>query len=103
MNLVAKEYCASSVDNDGVLIVSEFAGAAQQLSKGAIVVNPYDLEGTADAIYQAYVMSPEERKHRMKILRAEVKRNDVHRWVRWFLAEQQKNMNQEPNKEYKQI
>jgi len=86
MNLVAKEYCASSVDNRGALILSEFAGAAPQLAKGAILVNPYDADGVADAIYSAYIMSPEERERRMKILRAEIKRNDVNRWVGWFFG-----------------
>ncbi len=86
MNLVAKEYCASSIENNGVLILSEFAGAAEQLSKGALMVNPYDLEGTADAIYAAYIMSPEERQNRMRMLRSEVRRNDVQRWISWFLG-----------------
>ena len=86
MNLVAKEYCASSTDNNGVLILSEFAGAAPQLSKGALMVNPYDVEGTADAIYAAYIMEPAEREKRMKTLRAEVKRNDVRKWVDWFVG-----------------
>jgi trehalose 6-phosphate synthase len=85
MNLIAKEYCASSIDLNGVLILSEFAGAAEQLGKGAVLVNPYDIEGTADAIYQAYNMDHEERKRRMRILRADVKRNNVHRWVKWFM------------------
>ncbi len=88
MNLVSKEYCASSIDNNGVLILSEFAGAAAQLSKGAIMVNPFDLEGTADAIYAAYIMPLEERQRRMKILRAEVKRHDVRHWVSWFLGDE---------------
>ena len=86
MNLVAKEYCAASVDNHGVLILSEFAGAAPQLAKGALMVNPYDIEGTADAIYAAYIMKPEERRRLMRTLRAEVRRNDVQKWIRWFLA-----------------
>ncbi len=86
MNLVAKEFCASSVDDNGVLILSEFAGAADQLGKGALLVNPYDFDGTADAIYRAYTMPAEERTRRMKQLRAEVRRNNVHRWVEWFLA-----------------
>ncbi len=85
MNLVSKEYCASSIDNDGILILSEFAGAAEQMAKGAIVVNPYDIEGTADAIYSAYIMDPEERRQRMRILRAEVRRNNVKKWIEWFL------------------
>ncbi len=84
MNLVAKEYCAASVDNNGVLILSEFAGAAEQLGKGALLVNPFDIEGTADAIYRAFTMKPEERRRRMSLLRNEIRRNDVHRWVQRF-------------------
>ncbi len=98
MNLVSKEYCASSVDNNGVLILSEFAGAADQLSKGALMVNPYDVENTADAIYQAYVMSPEERQRRMRILRSEVRRNNVHRWVQWFLERERRQVDRPPAK-----
>ena len=86
MNLIAKEYCASSIDLNGVLILSEFAGAAEQLSKGALIVNPYNLEGTADAIYQAFNMDLDERKKRMQLLQTEVKRNNVHRWVRLFMS-----------------
>jgi len=85
MNLVAKEYCAASVDDSGVLILSEFTGAARQMQKGALIVNPYDIEGTADAIYAAYVMDDQERRKRMRILRSEVKRNDVRRWVTSFM------------------
>ncbi len=84
MNLVAKEYCASSVENNGVLILSEFAGAADQLGKGALLVNPYDVESTADAIYQAYVMESGERLRRMKLLRNEIRRHDVHHWLDSF-------------------
>lgn len=84
MNLVAKEYCAGNIDNDGVLILSEFAGAARQLCKGALIVNPFDIESTADAVYMAGKMPREERVRRMKLLRSEVKRNDVTRWVGWF-------------------
>jgi trehalose 6-phosphate synthase/phosphatase len=86
MNLVAKEYCASSIDNNGVLILSEFAGAAEQMAKGAIMVNPYDIEDTADAIYRAYIMDTEERQRRMRILRSEVRRNDVKKWIEWILG-----------------
>jgi trehalose 6-phosphate synthase len=86
MNLVSKEYCAASIDNRGVLILSEFTGAAGQLGKGAILVNPFDLESTADAIFAAYIMKPEKREQRMQILRSEVKRNNVKRWVAWFLG-----------------
>jgi len=86
MNLVAKEFCASTIDNNGVLILSEFAGASEQLGKGALVVNPYNIEETADTIYKAYMMTREEREKRMRTLRAEVKRNDIYRWVDWFLT-----------------
>ena len=90
MNLVAKEYCASSVDGNGVLILSEFAGAADQLGRGALLVNPYDIDATADAIHQGFVMRHEERQRRMGLLQNEVRRNDVHRWVGWFLDTMQK-------------
>ena len=86
MNLVAKEYCACSIDNNGVLILSEFAGAAEQLAKDALIVNPYDVEGTADAIYQAYKMPLPERIRRMRSLRSIVKRSDVYQWLEWFLG-----------------
>ncbi len=85
MNLVAKEFCACSVDEDGVLILSEFAGAAAQLQHGALLVNPYDLEGTADAIYRACNMPQSERQARMRVLRRAVSRQDVFRWVNSFL------------------
>jgi trehalose 6-phosphate synthase len=90
MNLVAKEYCASSVDNNGVLILSEFAGAADQMGKNALLVNPYDTEGMADAIYRAFTLDPEERRRRMVQLRAEIRRNDVHRWLKWFIDSAEK-------------
>jgi len=85
MNLVAKEFCACSVDRDGVLILSEFAGAAAQLQHGALLVNPYDLEGTADAIHQACAMPAAERHKRMQLLRRAVSRQNVFRWVNGFL------------------
>ncbi|MFC1910655.1 trehalose-6-phosphate synthase, partial [Chloroflexota bacterium] len=64
MNLVAKEYCAANVDKIGVLILSEFAGAATQLYQGSLLVNPYDIEGVAEAIHRAYDMSIDERRRR---------------------------------------
>ncbi|HSM42623.1 MAG TPA: trehalose-6-phosphate synthase, partial [Afifellaceae bacterium] len=85
MNLVAKEYCACSVDNKGVLVLSKFAGAADQLGKHALLVNPYDIEKTADAIHQAFCMPDAERQRRMMLLRTQVQRNDVHRWLETFL------------------
>jgi trehalose 6-phosphate synthase/phosphatase len=86
MNLVAKEYCASCVDNVGMLILSEFAGAADQLKKGAILVNPYNIEEVADSIYRAYYTDIEEQQLRMKIMRGDVRRYNVFRWVDQFIS-----------------
>jgi trehalose 6-phosphate synthase len=85
MNLIAKEYCAANVEEGGVLILSEFAGAAAQLQKDALLVNPYDIEGVADAIHQAFAMGEEERRGRMRRLRESVRRNDLYRWVESYL------------------
>lgn len=85
MNLVAKEYCASSIEDDGILILSEFAGAAAQLYPNALIVNPYDLERVADAIYDAFTMPRETRRLMMRRLRASIQRNDIVKWVNSFL------------------
>jgi trehalose 6-phosphate synthase/phosphatase len=84
MNLVAKEYCASSIEEDCVLILSEFAGAAAQLNRGAILVNPYDIDGVGDALWRAWGMSVEERESRMRRLRRSVRTFDVFWWVDSF-------------------
>jgi trehalose 6-phosphate synthase/phosphatase len=84
MNLVAKEFAASRVDEDGVLILSEFAGAADELTD-ALLVNPYDVDGTAEAIHRALTMEAAERRRRIRALREQVSANDVHRWVATFL------------------
>ncbi len=84
MNLVAKEYCACSIEENSILILSEFAGAADQLQKGALLVNPYDVEHTADAIYQAVNMKPRERKTRMKRLRKNIQEENIFWWVKSF-------------------
>ena len=86
MNLVAKEYCAARTDNDGALVLSEFAGAAPQLQKGAILVNPYDEIGVANALDRAIHMTREERRTRMSKLRAEIRRHDILRWRDDFFA-----------------
>jgi trehalose 6-phosphate synthase/phosphatase len=85
MNLIAKEYCAANVDCDGVLILSEFAGAATQLGQHALLVNPYDIHGVADAIQQACEMSPRERLIRMGGLRQIIRTQNIFRWVDTFL------------------
>jgi trehalose 6-phosphate synthase/phosphatase len=85
MNLVAKEYVACNIEHNGVLILSEFAGAVAQLHRDALLVNPYDIDGMADALYRAFTMDAGERRGRMRRLRANVKRNDIYRWVEAFL------------------
>jgi trehalose 6-phosphate synthase/phosphatase len=85
MNLVAKEFCAAQVDERGVLIISEFAGAGPELRHGAILVNPNDLAGVAEAVHEACLMAPEERRTRMRLLRQIVKEHNVQRWARSFL------------------
>ncbi len=85
MNLVAKEYCTANTDKDGVLILSEFAGAAAQLHRNALMVNPYDIEGVANAIYHAYQMPEKEQQLRMKRLRGSIARRDIYWWLNLFL------------------
>jgi trehalose 6-phosphate synthase/phosphatase len=84
MNLVAKEFVASRTDDDGVLVLSEFAGAADELSD-AVIVNPYDVDGMAAAMHRALTMSEAERRMRMHALREKVVANDVHHWASTFL------------------
>jgi trehalose 6-phosphate synthase/phosphatase len=84
MNLVAKEFVASRIDGDGVLVLSEFAGAAAELD-GAQVVNPYDVDGVAARIGDALSMAPAERAARMQRLRQRVTQHDVHAWAAAFL------------------
>ncbi|MFQ5712087.1 MAG: trehalose-6-phosphate synthase [Candidatus Geothermarchaeales archaeon] len=86
MNLVAKEYVAAKVKGDGVLILSEFTGAAEELSE-ALIVNPYDIEGVAEAIKEALEMPPEEKKRRFEGLREKVRSRDVYWWLESFLEE----------------
>ncbi len=85
MNLVAKEYCAASIEEDCVLILSEFAGAATQMRHGALLVNPFDIEGVADALKQAYDMNIRERRARMRRLRRSVREYDIFWWVDSFM------------------
>lgn len=87
MNLVAKEYCACQAERRGVLILSEFAGAAAQLADGALLVNPYDILGTAAAIEKACEMPLEERKRRMIRLQRNIQVENVHSWVDDFLVQ----------------
>jgi trehalose 6-phosphate synthase len=86
MNLVAKEYVASRVHDTGMLILSEFAGAAEGLPE-AVLVNPYNIDDVAAQIRAALTMSREEVHERMGRMRARVKQQDIGWWLRGFLGE----------------
>jgi trehalose 6-phosphate synthase len=85
MNLVAKEYVAARVDGDGALVLSEFAGSADELTE-AYQVNPFDVLGMADALHRAAFADPAERAARMAAMRGQVTANDGGRWGRRFLT-----------------
>jgi trehalose 6-phosphate synthase/phosphatase len=85
MNLVAKEFCACQVDRTGVLVLSEFAGAAAQLQEGALLVNPHDIEGMADALKAAMDMPAEERRCRMEAMQKIIHEQDIFWWVDYYL------------------
>ena len=87
MNLVAKEFCASRVDESGILILSEFAGAANQLRTGALLVNPYDTEGVASALYEAFHLPGRDVQRRMRRMRQRVRRENVYRWCSKIFAQ----------------
>jgi trehalose 6-phosphate synthase len=85
MNLVAKEFVASQdPQSPGVLVLSRFAGAAAEM-KEALLVNPYDLDGVADAIAQAFAMPMDERIERWNALNKRLRRYDITLWRRKFL------------------
>jgi trehalose 6-phosphate synthase len=86
MNLVAKEYVTTRLDGDGVLVLSEFAGAADELLE-AVLVNPHDTRALRDAIVTAVEMNRHERRARMAKLREDVRASDVQTWADRFLAE----------------
>lgn len=85
MNLVAKEYVAARIADDGALVLSEFAGAAHEL-RDAWLINPYDVDGTKRAILRAVRASKTEKSRRMSAMRQAVVRRDVQRWSEEFLS-----------------
>jgi len=85
MNLVAKEYVAARSDDRGVLVLSEFTGAADELA-GAVFVNPHDIDGMKDKIVSAVEMDYREQRKRMRRLRRRVIEDDVEKWSQTFLA-----------------
>lgn len=86
MNLVAKEFISARTDGDGVLVLSQYTGAAREF-RDAILVNPYDTDQLADDMYQAFIMSEAKRRSRMKRMRTHVKRNTVYHWVHKIFEE----------------
>lgn len=86
MNLVAKEYLAARDDEEGVLILSKFTGAAVEL-RDALIVNPYDIDGVADAINRGLDMGYGERRMRMQRLRRQVMEHNVYRWAASVLGD----------------
>jgi trehalose 6-phosphate synthase len=86
MNLVAKEYCASRIDEDGVLILSEFAGAAEDLEDGALLVNPRYYEQVVRALQAALTMPKDQRAARMRRMRAQVAGYNIDDWLQSILA-----------------
>jgi trehalose 6-phosphate synthase len=86
MNLVAKEYVACRYEEDGALVLSEFAGAAAELRQ-AWLVNPYDMNGMKSALLEAYRADPKDRQRRMKAMRRTVRHADVAAWAKSFLDE----------------
>jgi len=84
MNLVAKEYVACRLDEDGALVLSEFAGAAEELRQ-AFLVNPYDINGMKSTMLRAYHAEPKELTRRMRAMRKQVREKDVAHWASTFL------------------
>jgi trehalose 6-phosphate synthase/phosphatase len=97
MNLVAKEFIATRTDGDGVLVLSQFAGAAAELAQ-AISVNPHDIDEVAEAVKTALAMPLEERRARMSSMRQRVVEHDVHQWAESFLQELRRDPDPAPAK-----
>jgi trehalose 6-phosphate synthase len=86
MNLVAKEYVACRFEDDGALVLSEFAGAAAELRQ-AWLVNPYDINGMKSALLEACRADEKELTRRMKAMRKTISQHDVKAWAESFLSE----------------
>lgn len=86
MNLVAKEFIAAKTDDSGVLLLSQFTGAARELD-GAILINPYDIEQFSDGIFEAFSISEDERTKRMERMRQVVRDGNIYKWAGQILSE----------------
>jgi trehalose 6-phosphate synthase len=97
MNLVAKEFVSARDDEQGVLLLSRFTGAASELHD-AVSVNPYDIDGFADALHEALSMPPPEQQRRMRRMRAQVADHNVYRWAGTLLSEASKLLPEESHR-----
>jgi trehalose 6-phosphate synthase len=86
MNLVAKEFVTARGDEQGVLVLSEFTGAARELTD-AVLVNPFDVQQTADGLHAALTMPADEQRRRMRKMRAQVDDHNIFRWAGMLLSE----------------
>lgn len=87
MNLVAKEFVAAQGEDDpGVLVLSQFAGAAEELQDGALICNPYDVEGLAQTLQRALLMPLKERQERWRKMMRTLRKYDIHRWGKDFIS-----------------
>jgi trehalose 6-phosphate synthase len=86
MNLVAKEYVAARDDEDGVLVLSKFTGAAVELLD-ALIVNPYDVNGVAEAVHSGLEMSRADRQQRMQRMRRQVMEHNIYLWAASVLGD----------------
>jgi trehalose 6-phosphate synthase len=86
MNLVAKEYVAARIDQGGALVLSEFAGAANEL-RHAFLCNPHDADAVKEALLRAIRIDPADGRRRMQIMQRYLRAHDVDRWARSFLSE----------------
>jgi trehalose-6-phosphate synthase len=86
MNLVAKEFLAARRDERGVLILSQFTGAAREL-RDALLINPYDIDQTAEAIRTALEMDPDEKRVRVQRMRRIIRENNIYRWAGNLITE----------------
>jgi trehalose-6-phosphate synthase len=86
MNLVAKEFLAARRDERGVLILSQFTGAAREL-RDALLVNPYDIDQSAEAIRVALEMEPEDKQLRIHRMRRTIKEHNIYRWAGNLITE----------------
>jgi trehalose 6-phosphate synthase len=86
MNLVAKEFVASRDDEQGVLLLSSFAGASRELSE-ALIVNPYDTSAMAEALERAITMPEREQRERMRLMRELIRERNVYRWAAQMLMD----------------